>query len=126
MRFARRGAWVIGAALLAVALAGGRARAAVTSVTFDIGYTDCSPTIAYTLNLLVNEVQVASVVTQDNCACHEDGRIVTLTDPAVLALVNPAACNSVRVVSPNGGRLLRLAWIRVSLATDDGADDSAC
>jgi len=126
MRFGRRVVSVIGAAILAVALTSGRASAAVTSVTFDIGHSDCTAPGAHTLNLFLNGVQVASVPTTDGCTCHENGLVVTLTDPAVLALVNPAACNSAQVVSPNGNRFLRLAWIRVSLATDDGADATAC
>jgi hypothetical protein len=128
MRFGRRGVSIVAVAVAMVALAGERAVAAPTALQFDIGHSDCSASGpgTFTLALYVNDVQVASVPTTHGCGCQQDGMLVTLTDPAVLALVNPAACNSVRVVSPNGGRLLRLAWIRVSLATDDGADATAC
>jgi hypothetical protein len=112
--------------MFAVALASGRTEAAVTSVTFDVGHSDCTAPGAHTLDLYLNDVRVASVPTTHGCTCHEDGLVLTFTDPAVLALVDPAACNSVRLVSPNGNRFLRLAWLRVALASDDRADAAAC
>ena len=113
------------AALLAIAAARSRATAATTAVTFDIGHSDCTAPGAHTFDLYLNEVLVASVPSTGECTCHDGGLIVTLTDPATLALVDPAACNSVAVTVPNGNRFLSIAWIRVT-ATTDGADSSAC
>jgi len=91
MRFARRGVSVIAAVMLAVALMSGRASAAVTSVTFDIGHSDCTAPGAHTLNLFLNDVQVASVPTTDGCTCHENGMVVTLTDASGKSLWIPVA-----------------------------------
>jgi hypothetical protein len=119
MRFARRGSSVVLAAVLALAV--GRAQAAPTALVFDIGHSDCTGPGTHVINLFVNDVQVATVPTAFACVCNADGLQVTLTDPAVLALVDPDACNSLRVEVPSGGRNVRFAWIHATLETDAGA-----
>jgi hypothetical protein len=101
------------------------ARAAVTAITFDVGHSDCAGAGFHLLNFYVNETLVAQTPTVKDCACYDDGLVLTVTNPTALALVNPAACNSVRVTSPNGDPRLKMAWVRVSVTTDDG-DLDAC
>jgi hypothetical protein len=125
MRFAGRGTSIVLGLLAMLAVAGARADAAVTAVTFDIGHSDCTGPGAHTFDLYLNEVLVAVVPSDGDCDCHTGGMTVTLTDPATLALVDPAACNSARVNVENPDFLLRLAWIRVSFTTDGGTT-SAC
>jgi len=124
MRFGRRGTSIVGAVLVMLAAVSGRATAAPTAVEFDIGHSDCSGPGAHTFDLYLNEVLVASVPSTDGCDCHAGGLTVTLTDPATLALVDPAVCNSARVAA-NGDRFIRLAWIRVTMTGDEAAS-SAC
>jgi hypothetical protein len=125
MRFAGRGVSIVLGLLAVLAVAGTRADAAVTAVTFDIGHSDCTGPGAHTFDLYLNEVLVASVPSNGACTCHTGGMIVTLTDPATLALVNPASCNSARVNVRNPNFFLRIAWIRVGFTTDAGAS-TAC
>ncbi len=125
MRFGARKASLVFVGLLTLATLGVRAEAAVTSVTFDIGHSECGAPGTHTFDLFLNEVLVATLPSEGACTCHEGGSIVTLTDPATLALLDPLACNSARVNVENPDPRLRIAWVRVSMTSDMGPA-SAC
>src|SRR5262245_28003621 len=88
---------------------------APTAVRFEIAHSDCAGAGAHHFVLFVNETPVATVPTTGDCNCHTDALTVTLTDPAVLALVDSTVCNSARVVSPDADFTLKIAWVRVSM-----------
>ncbi|MGH7896185.1 MAG: thrombospondin type 3 repeat-containing protein, partial [Candidatus Binatia bacterium] len=101
------------------------ASATASAVTFDIGHADCAGPGAHTLDLYLNETLVASVPSTNDCTCNTTPLVATLTDPTVLALVNPNACNSARVSVRPATTSFKLAWVRVG-TTSGGEASSMC
>src|SRR6188508_1435715 len=90
-----------GACLSLLVLAGvpGTAFGAPTAITFTINHADCG---AGEFSLYMNGVRLDTVPSTNGCDCNEATLQRTFTEPEVLALYNPAACNDVRVEVANG------------------------
>src|SRR5262245_40409355 len=109
------------------------AQAAPDAVTFTINHADCGPTFQPGDNrfrLFMNEVLLADVPTSHGCVDSNTPLVVRVTDPALLAGFDPAACNTFRVeMSRNGaGVYLATALVEVSgagsLCLFDGTADN--
>ena len=96
-----RGARALPVILLStsLALAAGVARAAdaPVAVEIDIAHGDCTPDRSGSLEVLLGDVLVARLPTENGCFCDWQPTRVTITDPELLAPLADGACASFTV-----------------------------
>ncbi|WP_437912543.1 DNRLRE domain-containing protein [Sorangium sp. So ce302] len=98
------------------------AHAATTAITYTIGHADCGVNISFALYM--NGTLLDTVPGSNGCECNASPLRVSITDPALLALYNPAGCNDFQVAKV-GDEYVLLGYVRVDVASDEGAA-SAC
>ncbi|WP_437718519.1 DNRLRE domain-containing protein [Sorangium sp. So ce448] len=108
-----------GACLSLLVLAGipGTALGAPTAITFTINHADCS---AGAFSLYLNGVHLDTVASTNGCDCNSETLQRTFTEPDVLALYNPAACNDLQVDVVGGGSMA-VGFARVYVEATEGA-----
>src|SRR5947207_1578092 len=104
------------AAILVFGTASLAAGAGPTAITFTIGHADCAGAGANDFALSLNGHVIATAPTTVGCSCAGQPLVVTVTDPAALALYDPAACNAFGVEVSNAGEDVSLAFVRVDVA----------
>ncbi|WP_437717171.1 DNRLRE domain-containing protein [Sorangium sp. So ce448] len=97
------------------------AHAATTAITYTIGHADCG---VNSFALYMNGTLLDTVPSSNDCGCNSTPLQVSITDPALLELYNPASCNDFQVETVGDDTV---AWghVRVDVASDEGAA-SAC
>ncbi|MGK3963355.1 DNRLRE domain-containing protein [Sorangium sp. So ce118] len=120
MRYLRTGAARVCSLLLVLAALPGTAFGATTAITFTINHADCG-TGDFSLHL--NGVRLDTVASTSGCECNESPLQRTFTEPEVLALYNPDACNDVRVDLVNGFTLF-VGFVRIEVQTDEGSSQT--
>ncbi|WP_438032666.1 thrombospondin type 3 repeat-containing protein [Sorangium sp. So ce204] len=108
--------------LFGFALLPDAAHAATTAITYTIGHADCGAKSSFALYM--NGTLLDTVPSSNGCACNASPLRVSITDPALLELYNPASCNDFQVALV-GDKLVSWGYVRVDVASDEGAA-SAC
>lgn len=92
-----------------------------TDITYTVLQSDCHGAGVDTLTLTMNGNGLATLPAKANCSCGQHASIVTITDPALLALFDPAQCNSFEVSSsPNAAGF---GFVKVTVTTAIGSSD---
>ncbi|XXT24670.1 DNRLRE domain-containing protein [Sorangium sp. So ce429] len=120
MRYLRTGAARVCSLLLVLAALPGTAFGATTAITFTINHADCG---TGDFSLYLNGARLDTVASTSGCECNETPLQRTFTEPEVLALYNPDACNDVRVDLTNGFTLF-VGFVRVDVQTDEGSSQT--
>ncbi|WP_129345695.1 thrombospondin type 3 repeat-containing protein [Sorangium cellulosum] len=107
--------------VLGCALPPGAARAATTAITYTIAHADCGMN---SFALYMNGALVDTVPATNACACNSSPLQVTITDPVLLELYDPARCNDFQVETVGDDDVM-WGYVRVDVASDEGAA-SAC
>ena len=119
---------LVGALLATLALAGGAAAERAhaqqpAAITFVVPHAVCGEASA--LEFYVNEHRIASAPTRAGCACRTPGAdTYEFTAPEVLALLDPAACNTFRVDVPPGAGLVYLGELLVRVSWGASSTES--
>ncbi|WP_438020613.1 DNRLRE domain-containing protein [Sorangium sp. So ce315] len=95
----------------------GTAFGAATAITFTINHADCGNA---EFALYMNGVHLGMVASDRRCYCNNLTVQRTFTEPEVLALYDPDACNDVRV-DINRGQSLFLGFVRIDVASTEGS-----
>ncbi|WP_437900650.1 DNRLRE domain-containing protein [Sorangium sp. So ce124] len=103
--------------LLVLAGISGTALGAPTAITFTINHADCG---AGAFSLYLNGVHLDTVASTNGCDCNTATLQRTFTEPDVLALYNPAACNDLQVDVVDGGSMA-VGFARVYVEATEGA-----
>ncbi|WP_437592843.1 thrombospondin type 3 repeat-containing protein [Sorangium sp. So ce1000] len=108
--------------LFGFALLPDAAHAATTAITYTIGHADCGANTSFALYM--NGTLLDTVPSSNDCECNASPLRVSITDPALLELYNPASCNDFQVATV-GDEYVLLGYVRIDVASDEGAA-SAC
>lgn len=92
-----------------------------TAITFKILHADCAGQGVAQFRLFLNDTQIGSVPSSQDCICNANPLQVTFTDAPTLALFDPAGCNRLRVDIVGGDVFLGSVRVDVSPASE-----SAC
>ncbi|KYF62056.1 DNRLRE domain-containing protein [Sorangium cellulosum] len=103
--------------LFLLAVFPGTALGAATAITFNINHADCG---SAEFALYLNGVLLDTVASDKRCYCNNMTLTKTFTDPAVLALYDPATCNDVRV-DINRGQSVFLGFVSIDVASTEGS-----
>ncbi|WP_437693313.1 DNRLRE domain-containing protein [Sorangium sp. So ce176] len=103
--------------LFLLAVFPGTALGAATAITFNINHADCG---SAEFALYMNGVLLDTVASDKRCYCNNMTLTKTFTDPAVLALYDPATCNDVRV-DINRGQSVFLGFVSIDVASTEGS-----
>ncbi|WP_437282455.1 DNRLRE domain-containing protein [Sorangium sp. So ce375] len=103
--------------LLVLAGVPGTAFGAPTAITYTISHADCA---AGAFSLYMNGVHLDTVASTNGCDCTTATLQRTFTEPDVLALYNPAACNDLQV-EVIGGRSMVVGFARVQVEATEGS-----
>ncbi|WP_437627284.1 DNRLRE domain-containing protein [Sorangium sp. So ce1151] len=120
MRYLRTGAARVCSLLLVLAALPGTAFGATTAITFTINHADCG---SGEFSLYLNGVRLDTVASTSGCECNEAPLQRTFTEPEVLALYRPDACNDVRVDVVNGFTLF-VGFVRLDVQADEGSSQT--
>ncbi|WP_437575511.1 DNRLRE domain-containing protein [Sorangium sp. So ce887] len=108
--------------LFGIALLPDAAHAATTAITYTIGHIDCGADSSFALYM--NGTLLDTVRSSNDCECNARPLRVSITDPTLLELYNPASCNDFQVATV-GDDSVAWGYVRVDVASDEGAA-SAC
>ncbi|MDC0682709.1 thrombospondin type 3 repeat-containing protein [Sorangium atrum] len=108
--------------LFGFALLPDAARAATTAITYTIGHADCGANNSFALYM--NGTLLDTVPSSNDCECNSPPLRVSITDPALLELYNPASCNDFQVATV-GDEFVLWGYMRIDVTSDEGAA-SAC
>ncbi|WP_437840654.1 DNRLRE domain-containing protein [Sorangium sp. So ce1153] len=120
MRYLRTGAARVCSLLLVLAALPGTAFGATTAITFTINHADCG---TGDFALYLNGARLDTVASTSGCECNEAPLQRTFTEPEVLALYDPDACNDVRVDLVNGLTLF-VGFVRIDVQSDEGSSQT--
>src|SRR5687768_12367125 len=84
-----------------------QAEAAPSSITFEILHAGCG---ASSMELAINGTSIGDVAVTEGCYCNASPLTATFTDPAIMALYNEGACNS---LSASHDSSIAIAYMRV-------------
>lgn len=90
-----------------------------TALTFVVPSSSCDPSLnGASLELFVNQHRIATVPVRTDCGCAQlETSEFTFTAPEVLALLDPAACNTFRVAVPAGSLPVYVGDVRVRITS---------
>ena len=112
-----RYAFAIVTALLGSVAGSAQAQVVPTAISFAINHVDCAGPAAHSFFFYLNDTLLGTVPSSNGCACTTEPLVTTFTDPAALALFDPAMCNTFRVDVSGGGVDLALGFVGVTVST---------
>jgi hypothetical protein len=117
-----RAGFISAIALLASFVCLRPAYGAPSSITFTINHADCGQN---SFALLMNGTLLETVPSSNGCYCNATPLVRTITDPAALALYDPAQCNDFGVEATGGFDGVGWGFVRVTIESTAGSE-SAC